>query len=255
VKAARAAWTRRFGGALLLVAGLVAFAPVQAAPWGGVPVLMYHRVDGDVPRDAVGRDLTVGTGTFEAQLQSLRARHIRTLTALELTAALARGERPERAVVLTFDDGYADAATAALPLLLRYGARATFFVSSGFVGTARHMTWAQLRVLRAVGMEVACHGTQHLDLSKLDRAGQMREAGHCARSFERYLPGWHPGTYAYPAGKYDATTFAVLRQLGFTAAYTEHPGAVRDLTRPYELPRRRISRAAGPAAFAELSAP
>ena len=208
--------------------------------WRGIPVLMYHRIDARVPREPVGRDLTVEPRAFAAQLRYLRDAHIATLTAAEAVARLARGERPERAVVLTFDDGYDDAATAALPLLRAYGAVGTFYISSGFIGTAGHVTWQQLRALRAAGMEVACHGTFHLDLSTLDRAGQQREAAGCMQRFARYLPGAAPVTYAYPAGKYDATTFSVMQSLGIRAAFTEQPGTVENLHEPFALPRLRV---------------
>ena len=239
--------------AAFLIAGTLA-APA-AADWPGVPVLMYHRVDPEVPHDAVGRDLTVEPAAFEAQLRYLRERGIRTLTAAELIAALRRGERPEKAVVLTFDDGYEDAASIALPLLRKYGQHATFYISAGFIGTPRHVTWSEMREMRAAGMEVACHGTQHRDLATLDRAGQMSEAGHCLSAFARYLSGWKPQTYAYPAGKYDAITLELMPALGVVAAFTEVPGTVRNLLRPYELPRRRIRHDDGVERFAELAQP
>ena len=216
---------------------------------------MYHRVDARVPSDAVGRDLTVEPRSFEAQLRSLRDRRIRTLTAADLAAALARGERPQNAVVLTFDDGYDDAATTAFPLLAKYHDRGTFYVSSGFVGTPRHLTWRQMRAMRAGGMEVACHGTNHLDLSTLDLAGQRAEAGGCLKRFAHYLGGAAPTTYAYPAGKFDATTFSLMRALGIAAAFTEIPGDVTSLARPYALPRRRVRHDDDLARFAAISAP
>jgi peptidoglycan/xylan/chitin deacetylase (PgdA/CDA1 family) len=243
---------------------VAAFALASLALWpnasrsaepAGVAVLMYHRVDANVPGDAVGRDLTVEPQAFAAQLAYLRAHAIAAITAEELARDIARGKRPQRAVVLTFDDGYDDAATTALPLLRKYGARGTFYVSSGFVGTPRHLSWKQLRELRAAGMEVACHGTFHLDLSTLDRAGQLREAAGCMRRFARYLGGARPVTYAYPAGQYDAQTLAIMRSLGIIAAFTEQPGVVEDLARPYELPRRRIRHDDTVARFAELVGP
>lgn len=228
---------------------------VHLSSAGGVPVLMYHLVDAVVPTDAVGHDLTVEPAAFEAQLRFLRAHHIRTLTASELAAQIARGVRPRDAVVLTFDDGYADAATTAFPLLRKYGARGTFYISSGFVGTPRHITWRQMREMHRAGMELACHGTNHLDLSTLDRAGQLREAAGCQRRFARWLGAPASDTYAYPAGKYDATTLAIMRELGMRAAFTERPGIVRDLARPYELPRRRVRHDDDLARFAELATP
>jgi len=221
--------------------------------WKGVPVLMYHRVDADVPRDPVGRDLTVEPASFEAQLRYLHEHRIVTLTAAELVQAVARGRHPLRAVVLTFDDGYDDAATVALPLLVKYAARGTFYVSSGFVGTARHLTWRQMRAMRAAGMEVACHGTEHLDLSMLGRAAQLREAGGCVKRFAHYLGGAPPVTYAYPAGKYNATTLEVMHDLGMRAAFTELPGNVTSLAHPFVLPRLRVRHDDGVVRFGALT--
>ncbi|MBC5809662.1 MAG: polysaccharide deacetylase family protein [Candidatus Eremiobacteraeota bacterium] len=244
---------RAFAGCLALTLGIAAPAPAQDYP--GVPVLMYHKVNAVVPRDAVGRDLTVTPDRFEAQLRYLREHGIRTITAAQLAQSLARGERPAHAVVLTFDDGYDDAATTALPLLKKYGAVGTFYVSAGFVGTPRHLDWKQIRALAAAGSEVACHGTFHRDLTTLDAAGQRFEAGHCVQTFGRYLARFKAVTYAYPAGQYDATTVATLRRLGIIAAFTEHPGVVRSLTAAYELPRRRIRHDDDVAAFAALATP
>lgn len=249
-------WSKAACGAFAtLVLACAVHAPAAAVAPGGVPVLMYHLVDAVVPHDAVGRDLTVEPAAFEAQLRYLRQHRIRTLTASELAAAIGRGERPRDAVVLTFDDGYADAATTALPLLRKYGAHGTFYVSSGFVGTPRHLTWGQMRTMHAAGMEIACHGTEHLDLSTLDRAGQLREAAGCKRRFARWLGSPASDTYAYPAGKYDATTFAIMRELGMRAAFTERPGVVRDLASPYDLPRRRVRHDDDLARFAAVATP
>src|ERR1700694_2763619 len=118
-------------------------------PPSGCPILMYHKGEPSTPSDAVGRSLTITPAAFEAQLAWLRDHHIRTLTTEELATELTEGRRPESAVVLTFDDGYVDAATVVTPLLQKYGARASFYVSSAFVGDGRHASWAQLRLMRA----------------------------------------------------------------------------------------------------------
>ena len=227
-------------------------APAAAAP-PGVPVLMYHMVDPHTPSDAVGRSLTLDPKVFEAQLAWLRAHGIRTITMNELADALARGERPQHVVVLTFDDGYADGATVVTPLLLRYGDRATFYVSAGFLGDGRHLSWQQLRAMRAAGMEIGCHGTFHLDLSTLDHAGAAHEIDHCVDTLAHYLA--RPTTYAYPAGKWNAVTLELIRAAKIKAALTERPGVVTSLAQPYTLPRRRIDRDDDLASFAALATP
>ncbi len=227
---------------------------VAAETWGGVPVLMYHKIDPKTPHDAVGRDLTLDPAAFAAQLAWLQGHHVRTITMAELVAAIGRGEKPRDTVVLTFDDGYVDAATFATPLLQKYGMRASFYVSAAFVGDGRHASWKQLRRMHAAGMEIACHGTQHLDLSQLSRAAAEEEIGHCIRDVRTYL-GVRPTTYVYAAGKWNAAAREILAHDGVKAALTEEPGTVHSLVNPYELPRRRLHRDDTLATFGSLATP
>jgi peptidoglycan/xylan/chitin deacetylase (PgdA/CDA1 family) len=232
----------------------LAVAPANAAaPIAGVPVLMYHKVDSHTPPDPIGRSLTLEPAAFEAQLSWLRAHRIRTLTMNDLADALRRGEPPQNAIVLTFDDGYNDAADVVTPLLRKYGDRASFYVSAAFIGDGRHAGWPQLRTMRAAGMEIGCHGTRHLDLSRVGGRAAAREVSNCIAVLTHYLA--RPTTYAYPAGRWNAATLALMRQSGMKAALTERPGVVTSLAAPYTLPRRRIDRTAGLAAFAALATP
>jgi peptidoglycan/xylan/chitin deacetylase (PgdA/CDA1 family) len=235
---------------LAILAGTLAAAPPPAT---GVPVLMYHKVDPHTPPGAVGRSLTLEPAAFEAQLRWLRAHAIRTLTMNDLADALKRGEHPRNAVVLTFDDGYNDAADVVTPLLRKYGDRASFYVSAGFIGDGRHAGWAKLRMMRAAGMEIGCHGTRHLDLSRVGPKTAAYEVAHCVDALAHYVA--RPTTYAYPAGRWNVTTLALMRRMGMKAALTERPGVVRSLAAPYTLPRRRIDRTAGLASFAVLARP
>lgn len=228
-------------------------AAAAPAPFAGIPVLMYHKVDRSVPPDATGRSLTIDPAVFAAQLAWLRAHHIRTLTMAQAAEAIGAGRPPRAAVVLTFDDGYRDAADVVTPLLRKYGDRASFYVSAGFVGDARHAGWAQLRAMHAAGMEIGCHGTYHLDLSKLTPAGARREIDGCVARVGRFVAP--PTTYAYAAGRYNATTLAIVREAGLKAGLTERPGVVRPLDARFALPRRRVARGAGLMSFAALARP
>ncbi len=233
---------------LAILAGTIAAAPVA-----GVPVLMYHMVDPRTPPGAVGKSLTLEPSAFEAQLAWLRAHSIRTITMNDLADALRRGQHPRNAVVLTFDDGYTDGATVVTPLLRKYGDRASFYISAGFVGDAKHAGWKQLRMMRANGMEIGCHGTHHLDLSRVSAQAAAHEVSACVTALSRYLA--RPTTYAYPAGRWNAATLTLMQRAGMKAALTERPGVVTSLAAPYTLPRRRIDRAAGLASFAVLATP
>jgi peptidoglycan/xylan/chitin deacetylase (PgdA/CDA1 family) len=222
--------------------GGAAVPRAQALPAGpGVPVFTYHRVDRDLPADQIGQALTITPQQFAEQLATLEALRIHTISAAELVTDLRRGTVPSRTVVLTFDDGYKDAITQALPILQRFHETATFYINSSSIGTPRHLTWADVRTLRDAGMEIGSHGAEHVDLRELAAQGQASQASRCVAAIERWA-GVEPVTYAYPSGRYNATTFAVMRRERVQAAFTMEPGFVRDLTEPYRLPRIRVVR-------------
>jgi peptidoglycan/xylan/chitin deacetylase (PgdA/CDA1 family) len=105
-------------------------------------VLLYHRID-DTP-DAYG--LGVPPAIFETHLQRLQAEcQIVELDALLKTAP---EDLPPRTVALTFDDGYEDNLRVALPLLQRYDAPATFFLTTRWLEACGEYWWDTLeRVL------------------------------------------------------------------------------------------------------------
>lgn len=93
-------------------------------------ILTYHRV---LPQPDPLRPDEPDVAAFKVQI-SVLARFFRVLPLREAIARLQEGTLPARAVAITFDDGYADNYELALPLLLRFGLPATFFVATGFLG-------------------------------------------------------------------------------------------------------------------------
>lgn len=100
---------------------------------GRLAVLIYHRVHPTVdPMFPNEVDAT----TFEWQMR-LIAEHLVPLDLEEAIRLRDRGELPVGAVAVTFDDGYADNAEVALPILQRTRVPATFFVTTGYLNGGR----------------------------------------------------------------------------------------------------------------------
>jgi peptidoglycan/xylan/chitin deacetylase (PgdA/CDA1 family) len=116
---------------------------------GTALILIYHRV-ADLERDP--QLLAVSPANFENQVKMLSEEY-RVVPLEDLLASLRRRRVPDRAVVLTFDDGYADNLTTAEPMLSAHGVPATVFVSSGYVNAQREYWWDELERL------VLCPGT------------------------------------------------------------------------------------------------
>lgn len=219
-----------------------------AATTEEVPVFVWHLVDTKIPRDPVGNQLTVTPEQLASELAYLDAHGYRGITAEELVDRMRRHAPLDHVAVLTFDDGYADARTDALPILERYRAHATFYVIAHTIGTPRHLSWNDIRTLLRAGMEIGAHGTDHWDLSQMTAQQQRYQVTHVLDTVQRYV-GVRPKTYAYPSGGYNATTLAVMKAAGIEAAFTMKYGGVRSLASPYELPRVRINRTTAQTTF------
>jgi peptidoglycan/xylan/chitin deacetylase (PgdA/CDA1 family) len=106
-------------------------------------VLVYHRV-GEGRLDPWR--LTVDPEIFAGQMETL-ARDWSPLSLAELVEGFGRRRLPERAVAVTFDDGYADNLEVAAPILLEQGIPATLFVASGLVDAGCPPWWDELALL------------------------------------------------------------------------------------------------------------
>jgi peptidoglycan/xylan/chitin deacetylase (PgdA/CDA1 family) len=105
-----------------------------------VLILLYHRV---AKLDPDPWSLAVTPHHFAEHLEVMRQR-TRPIPLQQLARALSYGNLPNRSVVVTFDDGYADNFHDAKPLLERYDVPATVFVSSGFIGHRCEIWWDEL---------------------------------------------------------------------------------------------------------------
>jgi peptidoglycan/xylan/chitin deacetylase (PgdA/CDA1 family) len=151
---------------------------------------------------------------------------------------ITNGACPAKALALTFDDGYEDAFTTALPVLQRYGFTATFYIISGFVGQPGYMSWEQLAALRDSGMEIGAHTIDHYDLTTLDPAESERQIVQSKIDLEHQL-GISIVSFCYPTGLYNGSIIEQTRAAGYLSATTTRWDD--DYSDLMALPRRRIS--------------
>jgi len=120
---------------LLALGGPMRFAStiVRATTGAQLTVFIFHRVlDAGDPLDPS----IPSARNFERLMDWLR-RFVTVVPLRQAIPDLGSGRLPPRAAAITFDDGYADNATVAAPILQRLGMTATFFVSTGFIDGGR----------------------------------------------------------------------------------------------------------------------
>jgi peptidoglycan/xylan/chitin deacetylase (PgdA/CDA1 family) len=153
------------------------------------------------------------------------------LTVTQYIQARSRGASalPERPVILTFDDGFADFFTGALPVLKQYDFTATLYIATAFAGgysswmrrekeTARCMlSWQQVREIAAHGIECGAHTHTHPQLDTLPLYAARNEMARSKSLLEDHL-GQAVYSFAYPYGYQTARLRQVAREVGFTSA-------------------------------------
>lgn len=241
-----------FACALLAGSSLARAGGVPAADGrGGAAIFMYHHVSPTVQRGRYSRALTVTPAEFKKQLGWLREHGCAAVSVDQLLRDTRAGTMAACEVALTFDDGYADVATIAAPLLRRYGDRATFYIATAYVGAPGHVDTAQLRWLHREGMEIGAHTVHHVDLTKLSPQRAADEIENSALALRRWI-GAPISSFAYPSGRVDAAVAWRVETFGFDNAVTTRPGYVTQASAPYELPRYRIKRGSGLALMTAL---
>jgi peptidoglycan/xylan/chitin deacetylase (PgdA/CDA1 family) len=215
-----------------------------------VPILMYHRIADDGAEQTARWRLP--PAQLEAQLAWLRDAGYHGTSLAELTASVvARKPLPGKPVILSFDDAYVDFATAAWPLLTRYGFGATLFAVSHRVGRFNEwdaqmgervdlLDWHALRSLRADGVELGSHSATHPAMTALAPATMAEEALSSRAAFRREL-GFTPTLFAYPYGDVDDLVWRTIGACGYEAAVTCEARIVHLHDQPLLLPRVEVT--------------
>lgn len=208
-----------------------------------VPILMYHYVE-PWPAEAneLRRGLTVRPEDFAAQMAYLAENNYVTVSLYDLAEAVALGRPlPERAVVLTFDDGYRSLMEHARPLAQARGFTGTVFVITELMdrGFEQYLTWEQAQTLFAQGWRIEPHTKTHIQLAGQSYAKQLYEMLGSLETITANL-GARPRFFCYPAGKYDAVTLQLAEELQLWGAVTTRPGRVHTVADRFTWTRVRV---------------
>jgi peptidoglycan/xylan/chitin deacetylase (PgdA/CDA1 family) len=208
---------------------------------------MYHLVS-PTPR-ASFRKYTVTPKAFTAQMKWLRLARYHPISFDDwLEYSWNRTTLPRASVIITFDDGFQDCFTYAVPILRAYGFPATFFIVAGLVGkTSRWMAkeskpdlplmnWNTLGTLSGLGFECGSHTVTHPRLSEL--SGELcRQELSCSKSLLEDRLGRQIRHLAYPFGSYDDRVRGLAQNAGYASACTTRIGLCTASENPMVLPR------------------
>ncbi len=208
---------------------------------GTIDVLMYHSISAEPGPTSIPLE------TFRMHMDTLAERGFTALALADL-AAWRRGERelPDNAVAITFDDGFADFAESAHPVLEERGFTATVFLPSDCMGGAESwpgaharprplMSWEQVRALAEDGVDFGGHSLTHADLARAPADEMRRQVRDCKDAIEQWA-GRPVTSFAPPYGR---ATPAVREEIArhYEIALGTRLGRATRTCDLYDLPR------------------
>jgi peptidoglycan/xylan/chitin deacetylase (PgdA/CDA1 family) len=228
-----------------------------------IPILMYHSISEYA--SVKFRPFAVSPELFAKHMAYLHLHAYTPITITQFVHALTKREAPlpDQPVVLTFDDGYADFFTKALPVLQQYNFTATLYIPTGFIGgtsrwlqhegeaTRPMLTWDQVTEISASGIECGGHSHWHRQLNTLPLAQARDEIVCCKRLLEDHL-GQEVSTFAYPYGAHSTIIRRLVQGAGYTSACAVKNEVSSEATDPFALARLTVSADTGLDALAML---
>ena len=226
-----------------------------------IPVLMYHHIN---PHQ--GDMVTVTPAVFEAQMKYLHDSGYRTLNIDEFVLYLSGSLTVrEKAVVVTFDDGWLDNYIYALPVIKKYRIKVAIFVVTDRIERASEgvttlslpvpthgeskelirkgkeervtLTWELIQEMAETGLvDFYSHTWSHRKCDCLSEEGLLMELKESKKVMEERLRG--PCPYlCWPYGKYCSTAVEIAKEAGYRALFTTCHGVMNPGSDPFAIKR------------------
>ncbi len=209
-------------------------------------ILMLHRVV-EQHSEGKNRELEITPQFLEQTIKDYCTQCYRFVSIDEACCIITKGRSKQPFVCLTFDDGYRDNYTNALPLLKHLGIPFAVYATTGFADNKKSMWWYPneklglgLDELKALDAEPLCticaHTVSHPRLVTLTADEQRKEIIESKETLEQWLG--HPiDHFSYPHGAYNDDTISIVRDCGFHTALLAWGGTVRLGDNPFLLHR------------------
>lgn len=176
--------------------------------------LVYHTIsDNDSPMES---NIDISPVRFESHLEWLAARRDKVV---ELRRFV---DTPHSAglIAITFDDGFRDNLTVALPLLEKYDLPMTLFMVAGFIGEENYLSADELKELANHPLiTIGSHGLWHRPFTALTDEEATYEFTQSRQRIEDAI-GMDVDLFAYPYGDCNSRIERLCQDAGYTAAWS-----------------------------------
>lgn len=164
----------------------------------------------------------------------IRGLHFRTLEEAFAKNVSSRGN-----ICLTFDDGNKSDVDLVLPMLLEVSAKATFFITTDWIGQPSFLSVSNIRELHNHGMQIGSHSKSHLNLKYLSHEEIKEELASSKKVLEDII-GAPVDAFSYPFGEHWPSSYKIARDVGYIYCCNSRHG-IASFKKPY-LSRNSINK-------------
>ena len=210
-----------------------------------VTIIMYH----SITRNRTG-DYFIPPELFESDIKYLKDNGYNFVTITDIINYVNRliSWLPEKAVVITFDDGYYNNYLYAYPVMQEHDLPFVIAVLGHYTDMNKegdkmhedysHLTWEQIREMDRSGIVEIQNHSYNLHTFEYGRVGSKRKHGESLEDYRKILTEdlmklqellkehsdvW-PNTFVYPFGSISPESVEILRDMGVKAALTASGG-------------------------------
>ncbi len=168
-------------------------------------IIYYHEVVEDQDGYSYQK---IGKTKFEEQMRYLHSEGYNTICFEDLEKPL-----PDKAIIVSFDDGFRTVYENAMPIMNRYGIKGTVYLPTAYIGeNEKFITWDMARKMKESGLwSFAAHTHNHIDIRCIE---DMDEEIERSNSIITKAFGCKPTAFCMPCGGYSAKSVKEVRRAG-----------------------------------------
>ena len=215
-----------------------------------IPILMYHSIAA-MPKGTVMRSLHVPPKLFKLQMWLLKIMGYQGLSMGKLQPYLT-GDKVGKVFGITFDDGFQNNLTHALPILKKFGFSATCYIISQNIGGVNYwdldkgipenplMDESEINEWIENGMEIGSHSQNHVRLAENDIETATKEITQSRLDLESQF-NCSINHFCYPYGSHNDKIIEITKDAGYRTATTVNRGRAKSGDNLFTLPRVPIT--------------
>ncbi|MEI6886998.1 MAG: polysaccharide deacetylase family protein [bacterium] len=231
-------------------------APIDLSIKYSVPSIMYHHINPvsvNDKKDKILAGLSVSPTKFENDLKDIQNMGFETIFPYEIEEKLENNVKQDKKyVMITIDDGYEDVYKYAMPILLKYKMKATYYVMPNFVGrnnpqrvnmADNYSTWEEIKEMKDSGyINIGSHTMDHAELSniKYTEADLRYQIFESKKVLEEKLK-IQIKDFSYPYGMYNQNVANLVSQAGYLTANITKGGKDVSMGNIFRMPRYHSS--------------